>query len=113
MGAMDVVVHASEREPFGIVIAEAMALKKMVIATCPGGPEEIIRSGEDGLLVPWNDEVALGKAILRCLETPVLAERLAQQAQKRSQDFTTTRYAERLGVALRTLFASQPSHSFA
>lgn len=113
MGAMDVVVHASEREPFGIVIAEAMALKKAVIATCPGGPEEIIHSGEDGLLVPWNDEAALGNAILRCLENPVLAERLAHQAQKRSQDFTTTRYAARLGDALRMLFLSQPGHFFA
>jgi glycosyltransferase involved in cell wall biosynthesis len=37
MQAMDVVVHASDREPFGIVVAEAMALGKPVVATIPGG----------------------------------------------------------------------------
>ncbi len=51
MQAMDVIVHASEKEPFGIVIVEALSLEKPVIATAPGGPAEIIRDGETGYLV--------------------------------------------------------------
>jgi glycosyltransferase involved in cell wall biosynthesis len=54
MQAMDVFVHASEREPFGIVVIEAMSLGKPVVATRPGGPEEIIRHDVDGQLVTWN-----------------------------------------------------------
>jgi glycosyltransferase involved in cell wall biosynthesis len=61
MQAMDVVVHASEREPFGIVVVEAMSLGKPVVATLPGGPEEIITDGTDGRLVPWNRPDALAK----------------------------------------------------
>ena len=114
MGAMDIVIHASQREPFGIVVVEAMSLKKAVIATGPGGPEEIIHSGENGLLVPWNDDEALASAMLRCLDNPAWAEQLAQRAEQRSQDYTTPRYAARVGEALRQLLVGvQPTQSFA
>ena len=65
MMAMDIVIHASDREPFGIVIVEAMALGKPVIASIPGGPEEIVTDGEDGLLVRSGDAGALAAAMRR------------------------------------------------
>jgi len=108
MGAMDVVVHASQREPFGIVVVEAMALKKPVVATCPGGPEEIITDGVNGRLVAWDDPDALAEAILRYLENPRWAAQLAARAVERSREFTTARYAGRVGDALRRLLPAQP-----
>jgi glycosyltransferase involved in cell wall biosynthesis len=46
MRALDVVVHASvEREPFGLVIAEAMACGRPVVVSRAGGAEEIAQAG--------------------------------------------------------------------
>ncbi len=68
MDACDVMVHASTApEPFGRVIIEAMALGKPVVATAPGGPQEIIQDQVDGLLVPPSDPIAISKAIARYL----------------------------------------------
>jgi glycosyltransferase involved in cell wall biosynthesis len=106
MEAFDVFVHASEREPFGIVVVEAMAMGKPVIATVPGGPQEILRDGVEGLLVPWSDGEAMSRAILRFLDEPLFALACGAEAQKRAQDFSAQRYAERVGEAVRQLLGS-------
>jgi glycosyltransferase involved in cell wall biosynthesis len=62
--ASDIVVHNSqEPEPFGRVVAEAMACKRAVIAVKEGGPAEIVTHGFDGLLVTPRDESALAQAV--------------------------------------------------
>jgi len=103
MQAMDVVVHASEREPFGIVVVEAMAMQKPVVATKPGGPEEIITHGVDGLLAPSGDAEQLAIAIQSLIEDPSLAASVAAAAKKRAADFTTAAYAANIGRAMRGL----------
>jgi len=50
MWASDIIVHSSLFEPFGMVIIEAMASGRIVLAVNRGGPAEIIRHGTDGLL---------------------------------------------------------------
>lgn len=76
---LDVVVHASiSPEPFGRVIAEAMAMKRPVVAACAGGPTEIIADGRTGFLVAPGDQDALADRLIRLLEDPALAERIAE-----------------------------------
>jgi glycosyltransferase involved in cell wall biosynthesis len=58
----DVFVLSSEFETFGVVLIEAMALGKPVISTRSGGPEDIVED-YNGILVPINDEKALGDAM--------------------------------------------------
>lgn len=107
MQAMDVIVHASEREPFGIVVVEAMSLGKPVVATRPGGPEEIVRDGFNGLLVPFDaDADAMAEAILRFLCNPDFARDCGQQAQKRSLDFTREQFVQNLKKAVVSLLTS-------
>ncbi len=80
---LDVVVHASTYpEPFGRVIVEAMLVGRPVVASDAGGPREIIRPEQTGLLVPPGDDAALAKAILRLIEDPVLRARIAAAARE-------------------------------
>ncbi|NMF64815.1 glycosyl transferase family 1 [Brasilonema octagenarum UFV-E1] len=100
--AMDVFVHASDNEPFGIVIIEAMALGKPIIAGNAGGPTEIITNGLNGLLTPYGDANALADAILRYLNDQEFARTAAQAARQRALDFSTQRYAQNFIHALRS-----------
>jgi glycosyltransferase involved in cell wall biosynthesis len=79
MRALDVVVHASTQpEPFGLVIAEAMACGRAVVASAAGGAGEIVTPGHDALAVYPGDADGLSRAI-RCLATdPALRGRLAR-----------------------------------
>ena len=104
--SMDIFVHASEREPFGIVIIEAMSLGKPVIATRPGGPEEIIDPGVNGELVDWNDSDALAHAIESYLAAPRLSNTVGINAARRALDFTPEFYTSRLSKALEKIIKS-------
>lgn len=97
MQAMDVVVHASDHEPFGIVVVEAMALGKAVVAGDAGGPSEIITPGVDGLLAPFGDAGTLAERITRFLDDPGFVARAGAAAHRRAADFSAERYAH--GVA--------------
>ena len=53
LDAIDVLVHATDGEPFGLVLVEAMAMGTPVVATNAGGPPEIIVDRESGWLAAW------------------------------------------------------------
>ena len=83
MAASDIVVHsASEPEPFGRVIVEAMASGRPVIATAAGGVLDIVEDERNGLLVPPRDAASMAEAILRLLVDRGQADRIGQQAQR-------------------------------
>lgn len=103
MTAMDVFVHASDREPFGIVILEAMALGTPVVAGARGGPTEIITEGENGLLAPYNDAEALGRQVRRYLDDPAFARNVGHNARQRALHFGPEAYAERFADATTTI----------
>ncbi|MBD2167169.1 glycosyltransferase family 4 protein [Calothrix membranacea FACHB-236] len=94
MQTMDIFIHASDNEPFGIVIIEAMALGKPVVAGDAGGPTEIITDGVNGLLTPYGDADALAIAILRYLDDPEFSATVGVAARQRALDFSTQRYAQ-------------------
>lgn len=73
-------VLPSRFETFGIVILEAMAYRKPVIATAAGGIPEIVESGKNGVLVPVNDASELGAAIQSLLADESLRKSLAEEA---------------------------------
>src|SRR6266581_7024674 len=58
-------VHSAREEAFGLVLLEAMAFGKAVIAPRVGGVPEFVRDGETGLLVRPGDAGALAEAMLR------------------------------------------------
>ncbi len=81
MAAIDVFALPSYSETFGLVLIEAMAMGKPVVATSTGGVPEIVEDGRDGLLIPPRDEKALGEAIVRLLKNTSLRTTLSKQAR--------------------------------
>ena len=103
MQAMDVLVMASYDEPFGIVVIEAMALGKPVVASDTGGPTEIIRSGADGLLFRTGDSESLAAKLLQVLDHPDLADEIGSRARARAITFSARSYGNAAIEAARTL----------
>lgn len=101
--ALDVVVHASFGEPFGLVLLEAMALGKPIVATADGGPLEIIEDGVSGILVPPGDGDEMAGAITKLLDDERLRVELAANASVRADRFDERRMAERFGQILNEL----------
>lgn len=108
MAGCDLVCHCStEREPFGMVVVEAMALGKPVIATRTGGPEEILEHGRTGILLDPGDDRALATQIESLLGDPDRRALLSGAARAEAdRRFASTVNAPALGdlyreVALR------------
>lgn len=103
--AMDVAVHASFGEPFGLVVVEAMALGTPVVATSVGGPSEIIADGESGLLVAPGDHRAMAAAIHGLLDDPPRRARIGAAARARADHFSDRRMATEIGQLLQAALA--------
>jgi len=80
LSVMDVLVHPSLSEGMPRAVLEAMALGKAVVATRVGCCREIIRDGENGLLVNPGDVPQLAEALGRLLEDGELRRALGMAA---------------------------------
>ena len=74
---LDIFVLPSIREPFGLVLLEAMASGIPVIATSSGGPLDIIRNGQNGLLATSEDSKSLADKISELLSDSKKRTRIA------------------------------------
>ncbi len=79
---MDVFVHPSLRDGMPNAVLEAMACGLPVVATPVGGMLDVIRDGENGLLVPVNDAEALAKAVQTLLADHALRTRIVTAARQ-------------------------------
>ena len=81
LALFDVFVLPSLWEGLPLALVEAAAAGKPIVATDIDGVREVVRNGETGLLVPPRDSAALAAAVLRLLDDPDLARRLAGRAR--------------------------------
>jgi glycosyltransferase involved in cell wall biosynthesis len=65
------------------VVIQSWAHGLPVVAAASQGPAALIRDGDDGLLVPVDDAEALGGAVRRLLDDPLLKIRLIQNGHDR------------------------------
>jgi glycosyltransferase involved in cell wall biosynthesis len=85
MAAADVCVFPSQMETQGIVILEAMASGRPVIAPWRGpGPEVLGPDGDCGLLVNPSDPRDIADKLCRILDDPERAERMGQRGRRRA-----------------------------
>ncbi|NUO81544.1 glycosyltransferase [candidate division KSB1 bacterium] len=88
LNACDVVVIPSLREGFGLILAEAMAAGRPIVATRVGGMLEMAQHEQQVLFVPPANSSALAQAALRLLQDQNLATRLAEAARTHSENFS-------------------------
>ena len=104
--ASDVVVHSSLREGLPLVVLEAFSVGAPLVATDVGGVAEVVKDGENGLLVPPADPGALARAIAAVLDGPADARRRADAAKGAVLPFSaTTKLGEQHELYLRLLGA--------
>ena len=70
-------------EPFGLVVAEAMAARLPVIATATGGPAEMIQDGQSGFLIPTGNPGLFSQRLERLIRDPQLRRDMGQRARQR------------------------------
>jgi len=79
---------ATGRESFGIVLLEAMAAGKPVVASDIGGYSRVVDHEVDGLLVPPKDEHRLAQGILTVLDNPDLGARLGANGRQKAERYS-------------------------
>ena len=87
---------ATGAESFGIVLLEAMAAGKPVVASDIEGFRGIVTDGEQGLLVPKKDSDALAGALLLLCQDSELRQRLGGRGNRWAQDFRWELVASRV-----------------
>jgi glycosyltransferase involved in cell wall biosynthesis len=103
MNAADVFVLSSVFEGFGLVVAEAMACEKVVVATDSGGVGQVL--GDCGFLVPPRDTDALHQALSQALAmAPTEAHALGQRGRAR----VVAHYSLRAAVDKWTALYTEP-----
>ncbi len=75
----------TEAESFAMVFPEAMACGLPIVSSTAGAVPEIVRDGEEGLLVPAGDVEALAEALQRLLEDEPLRTKMAHNARQRAE----------------------------
>ena len=75
------------------VLSTALGFGKPVIATTVGGFREVIEDGVSGMLVPPGDREAIASAMIACLKSPELRERLGRNAHAFSEQVSWQRIA--------------------
>lgn len=102
VAAANLVVHPSILpDPLPNAVREAMILGKPVIASQEGGPIEMIRDGQTGILVAPRDANALADAMKKLLDAPAERARIGKAAREFAREFYDI---ERRKIGFETVF---------
>jgi phosphatidylinositol alpha-mannosyltransferase len=100
MASADVVVAPSlGGESFGIVLLEAMAAGRPLVASDLPGYRSVVERGDEALLVPPGDAGALAAGIARVLDDPELAGALVARGRERALEHDWPTVAARIRAA--------------
>ncbi len=104
IAASDLLAMASYEEPFGLVYAEALAMKRPVVALNSGGTPEVVEHGKSGLLSPSGDTAALAENIRRLVQDPSLRAQFGEYGRRQVETrFSPDRLAGNVARVYRSL----------
>lgn len=107
LSKIDLFVLPSRHEPFGLVLIEAMKESIPCISTTSEGPSEIIKHGQNGLLVTLNDPEALAYEIKRTLTDQGLYNQLGRSGyQTVEQTFKMNVVSEQLSSSAESVIST-------
>ena len=98
---------ATGRESFGIILLEAMALSKPIVASNIEGYASVINDGADGKLVPPRDTEALAEALITLLKDEKLRQQMGAEGRVKALRHSWDHIANRL-LAYYTRILSGP-----
>jgi glycosyltransferase involved in cell wall biosynthesis len=101
--ATDVLLVPSSEEPFGRVVVEAMAMETAVVATCVGGPAEVLEDGVTGRLVAPGDPAAWAQAAAELLADDERRSAMTRQARRTALRYGREQHVEQVLAAYRRL----------
>ncbi len=87
---------ATSRESFGIVLLEAMAVGKPIVATNIDGYASVVTHGEDGLLVPPKDSRALARALVSVMSNETLRQQMGARGRLKAGEYSWEHVAQRV-----------------
>ena len=87
---------ATGKESFGIVLLEAMAAGKPIVASRIGGYSLLLKDGHQGLLVPPNDGAALADALSVLVRNSELRRVMGERGLQYVQQYSWTKVAQRV-----------------
>jgi glycosyltransferase involved in cell wall biosynthesis len=85
----DIFTFPSLYEGFGIVLGEAMHAGLPIVATRTGPVEEVVREGENALIVPTADSAALAGAIRKLAANPTIREDFGRRSHEMAGSLPT------------------------
>jgi phosphatidylinositol alpha-mannosyltransferase len=83
-------------ESFGIILLEAMAAGKPIVASNIDGYRGVLEDGREGLLVHPEDEWLLARTLVRLLKDPALRESMGRQGQAKAADYSWDKVAKQV-----------------
>jgi phosphatidylinositol alpha-mannosyltransferase len=87
---------ATGRESQGIILIEAMAMGRPIVATNISGYATVVNHGVEGLLVPPRDSRSLAKALITLLQDEDLRRRMGEKGLAKANDFGWEKLSQRV-----------------
>ncbi|MBF0484551.1 MAG: glycosyltransferase [Candidatus Omnitrophica bacterium] len=95
LNVIDIFILSSFYEAMGLVIVEAMAAGKPIIAT-EDAVSELITPDEDGILIPSHNSDAIADSTLKLMNAPDLCEKIGQRAKQKALRFSDDKMVEQI-----------------
>lgn len=105
--ASDICMLTSIGEPFGYCVLEAMKYSRPMVVFASGGPLEIVRDGDTGVLVRENDLAGFADAVTGLLQNGERRERIGSRARRSvEEEFSRTCWKAKIRAAIKEMVGS-------